>query len=30
LCLDEENQYDLTDSRIEQWCQQVVAELADI
>jgi flavodoxin II len=29
LCLDDENQYDLTDARIEQWCQQVVAELAE-
>lgn len=30
LCLDDENQFDLTDSRIEQWCQQVKAELADL
>ncbi|MDP5031551.1 flavodoxin FldB [Paraglaciecola sp.] len=30
LCLDDENQYELSDSRIDQWCQQLVAELAEI
>lgn len=27
LCLDDENQYDLTDERIDNWCSQLVAEL---
>lgn len=26
LSLDDENQFDLTDQRIEQWCEQIVAE----
>lgn len=30
LCLDDENQYEQTDQRIEQWCQQLVAELQDL
>lgn len=27
LCLDDENQYDLTDQRIDNWCNQLLAEL---
>jgi len=30
LALDEDNQYDLTESRIEQWCQQVKNEINEI
>lgn len=30
LCLDDENQYEQSDARIEQWCQQLVDELADM
>ncbi|WP_158965551.1 flavodoxin FldB [Paraglaciecola sp. L3A3] len=29
LSLDDENQYDLTDQRIEQWCEQIFAEMTD-
>ncbi|MDM7861454.1 flavodoxin FldB [Alteromonas sp. ASW11-36] len=29
LSLDDENQYDLTDVRIAQWCQQLLEELSD-
>ncbi|WP_343857973.1 flavodoxin FldB [Aliiglaciecola litoralis] len=28
LSLDDENQYDLTDQRIAQWCEQLLGELA--
>jgi flavodoxin II len=27
LSLDDENQYDLTDERIDTWCNQLIAEL---
>lgn len=27
LSVDDENQYELTDSRVEQWCAQILAEL---
>ena len=27
LCLDDENQYDLTDERIDNWCNQLIAEI---
>lgn len=27
LCLDDENQYELTDERINNWCNQLVAEI---
>ena len=27
LSLDDENQYDLTDERIDNWCQQLIAEI---
>ena len=27
LCLDDENQYDLTDERINNWCNQLIAEI---
>jgi flavodoxin II len=27
LCLDDENQYDLTDERIDNWCNQLLAEV---
>ena len=30
LALDEDNQYDLTEQRIEQWCQQLQTEIDDI
>ena len=30
LCLDDENQYEQSDTRIEQWCQQLVAELDEL
>ncbi|REL25736.1 flavodoxin FldB [Thalassotalea euphylliae] len=30
LALDEDNQYDQSDARISQWCQQVLEEIADI
>lgn len=29
LSLDDENQYDLTDTRIAQWCQQLIDEMSD-
>ena len=30
VVVDEDNQYDLTESRIEQWCQQVKNEINEI
>jgi flavodoxin II len=27
LSLDDENQYDLTDERIDSWCNQLIAEI---
>ncbi|KXI29551.1 flavodoxin FldB [Paraglaciecola hydrolytica] len=30
LCLDDENQYEQSEPRIEQWCQQLVAELDEL
>lgn len=30
LSLDDENQYEVTDDRIEQWCHQLIDELADL
>lgn len=30
LALDEDNQYNLSDERIEQWCQQITTELKEI
>ena len=27
LSLDDENQYDLTDDRIDQWCTQILTEM---
>lgn len=30
LCLDDENQYELSDNRIEQWCKQLVEEYRDL
>lgn len=30
LSLDEDNQYDLSEQRITQWCQQIQAEINDI
>ncbi|WP_394174356.1 flavodoxin FldB [Thalassotalea litorea] len=30
LALDDECQYDLTDQRIEQWCQQILQETVDL
>ena len=27
LSLDDENQYDLTDERINNWCNQLIAEI---
>ena len=30
LALDEDNQYDASEARIKQWCQQISAEIADI
>ena len=30
LCLDDENQYDQTDTRIQQWCEQLLSELPDL
>ncbi|WP_199915584.1 flavodoxin FldB [Saccharobesus litoralis] len=29
LSLDDENQYDLTDSRIQDWCLQILEEIAE-
>lgn len=29
LALDETNQYDLSDKRIEGWCEQILGEMAD-
>ncbi|MBE8208075.1 flavodoxin FldB, partial [Leptospira borgpetersenii serovar Ballum] len=28
LALDETNQYDLSDARIESWCEQILGEMA--
>jgi flavodoxin II len=30
LCLDDENQYDLTDERIDNWCKQLITEINSI
>ncbi|MFS2225490.1 flavodoxin FldB [Pantoea sp. B65] len=30
LALDDVNQYDVSDERIEQWCEQVLTEMADL
>lgn len=30
LCLDDENQYDLTDQRISSWCEQLLSELSQL
>lgn len=30
LCLDDENQYEQTEARIELWCQQLIAELNEL
>ena len=30
LSLDEENQYDLSDDRIEQWCEQILVEYSEL
>lgn len=30
LCLDDENQYDQSDARIEQWCQQLIEESVEL
>ncbi|MCS3431156.1 flavodoxin FldB [Klebsiella sp. BIGb0407] len=29
LALDETNQYDLSDERLENWCEQILGEMAD-
>lgn len=29
LALDETNQYDLSDERIQQWCEQILTEMAE-
>ncbi|MEG2042794.1 MAG: flavodoxin FldB, partial [Hafnia sp.] len=30
LALDEANQYDLSDKRLEQWCEQIMLEIAEL
>ena len=30
LSLDDETQYDLTDTRIEQWCEQILEEITEL
>ena len=29
LALDETNQYDLSDERIQAWCEQILGEMAE-
>ncbi|TSG05174.1 flavodoxin FldB, partial [Salmonella enterica subsp. enterica serovar Anatum] len=29
LALDETNQYDLSDERLQAWCEQIVGELTE-
>ncbi|KAE9861990.1 flavodoxin FldB, partial [Escherichia coli] len=29
LALDETNQYDLSDERLENWCEQILGEMAE-
>ncbi len=30
LSLDDETQYDLTDTRVEQWCEQILEEITEL